>query len=114
VSEWGNLIPRIIRRKCHGRRGEGIYIYYESGRAYIDGCSGALLSSVGHGNREIVAAMAGSLKRWSRHRHVMNAAALEAAKEAASIARRTPVRLVRERGQRGHRIGGEEGPPVFR
>jgi adenosylmethionine-8-amino-7-oxononanoate aminotransferase len=89
VSEWGNLIPRSYKTEMPlAVRGEGIYIYDESGRAYIDGCSGALLSSVGHGNKEIVAAMTRQLEtlEFAHPSRWMNAAALEAAKEAASIA----------------------------
>lgn len=35
-------------------RGEGIYLYDETGKRYLDGCSGALVSNVGHGNREVL------------------------------------------------------------
>ena len=29
-------------------RGEGIYLYDEEGKRYLDGCSGALISNIGH------------------------------------------------------------------
>ncbi len=37
--------------------GEGIYLYDESGRRYIDGSGGPLVVNVGHGRKEIVEAM---------------------------------------------------------
>jgi adenosylmethionine-8-amino-7-oxononanoate aminotransferase len=39
-------------------RGEGIYLYDESGKRYIDGSGGPLVVNVGHGRQEIVRAMA--------------------------------------------------------
>lgn len=39
-------------------RGQGIYLYDEAGRRYIDGSSGAVTANIGHGNEEIVKAMA--------------------------------------------------------
>ena len=38
--------------------GEGIYLFDESGKRYIDGSGGPLVVNVGHGRTEIVAAMA--------------------------------------------------------
>lgn len=37
--------------------GDGIYLYDDSGKKYIDGCSGAVTASIGHLNPEIIAAM---------------------------------------------------------
>lgn len=34
-------------------RGEGIYLFGEDGKEYIDGCSGSAVANLGHGNREI-------------------------------------------------------------
>ncbi|MEF2277649.1 aminotransferase class III-fold pyridoxal phosphate-dependent enzyme [Deinococcus sp. YIM 134068] len=39
-------------------RGEGVYLYDEGGRRYLDGCSGALVANVGHGRAEVGEAMA--------------------------------------------------------
>lgn len=36
-------------------RGEGIYLYDESGKAYIDGSSGAMVSNIGHSNPRVLA-----------------------------------------------------------
>lgn len=38
--------------------GEGIYIFAKDGKKYIDGCSGALISNLGHGLSEIAEAVA--------------------------------------------------------
>ena len=35
-------------------RGDGIYLYDESGKRYIDGSGGPLVVNVGHGRAEIV------------------------------------------------------------
>lgn len=34
-------------------RGEGVFLYDDKGKDYIDGSAGALVSSLGHGNREL-------------------------------------------------------------
>ena len=83
-----HLIPRSYRSNTKmAVRGEGIYLYDEEGQEYIDGCCGALLSSIGHGNKEIADAMYHQLStmefahpsRWS------NRPAIEAAEELTSI-----------------------------
>lgn len=38
--------------------GDGIYIYDEQGRRYLDGCSGAICANLGHGNKRIAAVAA--------------------------------------------------------
>ncbi len=38
-------------------RAEGIYIYDKSGKRYIDGCSGAVVSNIGHGVKEVADAI---------------------------------------------------------
>ena len=54
----GNVFYRAMN---HPRpmiaRGEGIYLYDESGKRYIDGSGGPLVVNVGHGRSEIVEAM---------------------------------------------------------
>lgn len=39
-------------------RGEGVYLYDENGKRYMDGASGAAVSNIGHGRREIGEKMA--------------------------------------------------------
>lgn len=43
--------------------GQGIYLYDESGRRYIDGSGGPLVVNVGHGRQEIVEAMTRQLQQ---------------------------------------------------
>lgn len=86
--DLGHLIPRSFKGKVRTAvRGEGIYLYDEEGNAYIDGCCGALLSSIGHGVKEIADAMYSQLltmefahpSRWN------NTVSVEAAKELSSL-----------------------------
>jgi adenosylmethionine-8-amino-7-oxononanoate aminotransferase len=44
-------------------KGKGIYVYDVKGRKYIDGCGGALVVSIGHGQRKIVKAMVKQAKK---------------------------------------------------
>ncbi len=43
--------------------GEGIYLYDREGKRYIDGCSGALVSNIGHGVSEVADAVAEQVRR---------------------------------------------------
>lgn len=45
--------------------GKGIYLYDEQGREYIDGSSGAVTASIGHGVQEIIEAMDTQAKKVS-------------------------------------------------
>ncbi len=45
--------------------GKGIYLYDSEGKAYIDGCSGAVTASIGHGVEEIAEAMAAQASKVS-------------------------------------------------
>ncbi len=38
-------------------RGEGVYLYDAKGRAYLDGSSGAAVSCLGHGDRDVITAV---------------------------------------------------------
>src|SRR5437588_12164548 len=54
---WGmGVLPRIVR-------GEGSYLYDADGRRYLDGSGGPAACSIGHGNREVNAAIAAQLDR---------------------------------------------------
>src|SRR5437660_9913396 len=48
------VLPRIVR-------GEGSYLYDADGRRYLDGSGGPAAFSIGHGNREVNAAIAAQL-----------------------------------------------------
>jgi adenosylmethionine-8-amino-7-oxononanoate aminotransferase len=52
---WGmGVLPRIVR-------GEGSYVYDAEGRRYLDGSGGPAAFSIGHGNREVNAAISAQL-----------------------------------------------------
>jgi adenosylmethionine-8-amino-7-oxononanoate aminotransferase len=54
---WGmGALPRIAR-------GEGSYVYDTQGRRYLDGSGGPAAFSIGHGNREVNAAIAAQLDK---------------------------------------------------
>jgi adenosylmethionine-8-amino-7-oxononanoate aminotransferase len=54
---WGmGGLPRIAR-------GEGSYLYDTEGRRYLDGSGGPAAFSIGHGNREVNAAIAAQLEK---------------------------------------------------
>ncbi|PTQ74909.1 aspartate aminotransferase family protein [Celeribacter persicus] len=44
-------------------RGEGIYFYDETGKRYIDGSSGAMVSNIGHSNPRVLAKMKAQMDR---------------------------------------------------
>lgn len=54
----GHAFPRSFKANyLKAARGEGIYIYDAEGKKYIDGCSGALVSNLGHNVPEVIAAI---------------------------------------------------------
>lgn len=44
-------------------RGDGVWLYDSAGRQYLDGSGGAAVSAVGHGNRDVIAAIQQQLER---------------------------------------------------
>src|SRR6266480_1203075 len=57
AAGWGmGVLPRIVR-------GEGSYLYDAEGRRYLDGSGGPAAFSIGHGNREVNAAIAAQLDK---------------------------------------------------
>ncbi|HKK22336.1 MAG TPA: aminotransferase class III-fold pyridoxal phosphate-dependent enzyme, partial [Pseudohaliea sp.] len=55
-------MAHLLNRSLHDRyphavRAEGVYLYDEQGRRYLDGSSGAGVSCLGHGNPEVLEAM---------------------------------------------------------
>jgi len=49
-------LPRIVR-------GEGIYLYDDAGKRYLDACGGAMVCCIGHGVGEIADAMAAQARK---------------------------------------------------
>jgi adenosylmethionine-8-amino-7-oxononanoate aminotransferase len=72
VSGFGiDKLPRIVR-------GEGSYLFDDSGRRYLDGSGGPAVFSVGHGNREVNAAIARQLDAVAfGYRYLFSSSALE-------------------------------------
>jgi len=69
---WGmQALPRIVR-------GAGSYVYDADGRQYLDGSGGPAAFSIGHGNREVNAAIAAQLDKVAcGYRYLFTSEALE-------------------------------------
>jgi adenosylmethionine-8-amino-7-oxononanoate aminotransferase len=69
---WGmEALPRIVR-------GAGSYVYDADGRRYLDGSGGPAAFSIGHGNREVNAAIAAQLDKVAcGYRYLFTSDALE-------------------------------------
>jgi adenosylmethionine-8-amino-7-oxononanoate aminotransferase len=81
---------KLTRRYARIVRGEGCWLYDSDGRSYLDGVGGAFVANLGHGVREIGAAMARQAERVA----YLNGTAFtnEPVEEfAAEIARRSPA-----------------------
>ena len=48
---------RIAHKHPNIVRGEGVYLYDQDGKAYLDGSGGAIVVNAGHGIQEIADAM---------------------------------------------------------
>ncbi|MEX1267296.1 MAG: aminotransferase class III-fold pyridoxal phosphate-dependent enzyme, partial [Woeseia sp.] len=66
-------------------RAEGIYLWDETGKRYLDGSSGAMVSNIGHSNPRVLAAMRAQMDRstFGYRLHFENEAAEELAREVA-------------------------------
>jgi len=66
--DWSPDDPsRLFYQMRHRRplldRAEGVYLWDRSGKRYLDGCSGAMVSNIGHGNRRVLDAMKQQMDR---------------------------------------------------
>lgn len=59
----GSLLPTSPFTLPIAEYGRGVYIVDEFGNRYLDGCSGALAANLGHGNKNVAAAMAEQAER---------------------------------------------------
>ena len=57
------LFYQIRQRRPLLDRAEGIYLWDRDGKRYLDGCSGAMVSNIGHGNHRVLAAMREQMER---------------------------------------------------
>ncbi len=84
----GHVLPRDFKVDMPTAvRGEGIYIYDDTGKRYLDGCSGALISSIGHCIPQVTAAISQQLQRldFAHPSRWRNPATEEAARALAEI-----------------------------
>jgi adenosylmethionine-8-amino-7-oxononanoate aminotransferase len=68
THEWrpgdpSRLFYQMRQRRPLLDRAEGIYLWDRDGRRYLDGCSGAMVSNIGHGNRRVLDAMRQQMER---------------------------------------------------
>jgi adenosylmethionine-8-amino-7-oxononanoate aminotransferase len=81
------LYRRLDRGFAKAVRGEGVWIFDEEGRRYLDACSGAMVAGAGHGVAEIAAAIGSQARElaYVNGTQFTNAAAEELAAELASL-----------------------------
>ncbi|MGB8817007.1 MAG: aspartate aminotransferase family protein [Rhizobiaceae bacterium] len=89
-----NLFYQTRLRRPMLDRAEGIYLWDTTGKRYLDGSSGAMVSNIGHSNPAVLEAMRQQMEKSSfgYRLHFENE---PAEKLAAAIARRMPPRLDR-------------------
>jgi adenosylmethionine-8-amino-7-oxononanoate aminotransferase len=68
-------------------RGRGVYLYDTEGHRYLDGSSGAVVSNIGHGVREVVQAMSRQARRvtFAHSSQFISQASLELARRIAEL-----------------------------
>jgi len=68
-------------------RAEGVYLWDRSGKRYLDGCSGAMVSNIGHSNPRVLEAMRLQLERstFGYRLHFENEPAERLAKQIADL-----------------------------
>jgi len=82
--------PRNLKRRYPvAVRGEGVYLYDENGKRYLDACGGAAVVSIGHGVPEIIDAIAQQARQLS-YVHSSQFASPVSAELAAVLAAKFP------------------------
>ena len=84
-----HLFPRNLRTDYPvAVRGEGVWIHDDKGRKYLDGCSGAVVCSIGHGVEEIATVMAEQASRlaFAHSSQFITREAMELAARIAALA----------------------------
>ena len=51
-------MTKVFHRHCHSKlptvvRGEGVYLFDQQGRRYLDACGGAAVSNLGHNHQHV-------------------------------------------------------------
>jgi len=82
-----HLFYQTRQRRPQVDRAEGIYLWDVGGRRYLDGCSGAMVSNIGHGNPRVLAAMQAQMQQttFAYRLHFENAPAEELAARLATL-----------------------------
>jgi len=75
-------------------RGEGVYLFDDEGRRYLDGASGAAVASLGHGNAEIADVISQQARRLA-YAHPSKFATREALELGQKMIERAPDGLTR-------------------
>lgn len=68
ITDWAPGAPSRLFYQTRQRRpmldrAEGIYLWDRSGKRYLDGCSGAMVSNIGHSNPRVIDAMRRQLEQ---------------------------------------------------
>lgn len=88
----GSVLLRNLQRDYPViSHGEGIYLYDQAGKRYLDGSSGALVVSVGHGNAAIAQAVAQQLSQCAYVNGMHFTSSVTESLAAALIAQATPA-----------------------
>lgn len=82
-----HLFYQSRKRRPLVERAEGIYIWDQHGRRYIDGSSGAMVVNIGHGNARVLQAMQAQMAKttFAYRLHFENEAAEEYARELVAV-----------------------------
>lgn len=82
-----HLFYQTRQRRPLVDRAEGIDFHDTAGRRYLDGCSGAMVSNIGHGNPRVLAAMQAQMQRatFAYRLHFENAPAEALAARIAAL-----------------------------
>lgn len=80
---WYDLIHEL-KPLSHG---EGVYLYDKAGKKYLDGASSVVVTNIGHGNKEVAAAMGEQAARlaYNPHHVFSNDPLIELAERLARI-----------------------------
>jgi len=83
-----NLFYQSRQRRPLFDRAEGVYMWDRDGRRYLDGCSGAMVSNIGHSNPRVLEAMRRQMERgtFAYRLHFENEPAERLAARAAELA----------------------------
>ena len=111
-----HAFPRSFKTNyIEADHGEGIYIYDTEGKKYLDGCCGALISNLGHCNKEVIDAVkAQSGKIEFAHPSRWRCSIVEEA--ASAVAETAPGDLDQvwcKRRQRSDRVRSQVGETVL-